>query len=720
MSYIAKADYAEERIRPKLFTNYLEQMKRFLQSQNPSADPAEIDAFVKETIKTRAINPTVEAVVHKREGCSDHVSMPLTRYISEVIKDNNLSPSGSCYKPVSQCESYLRQSIDQKIQERSAFKKKYLDYEAQGQKRESQFYNLSQANAKIFNNAIAGGMKIAQFILGSKAGFNAITSFGRLCVKQGYSFIERCVNGNIYIPSTEDAITYVISHARHVPEEFHTVMAEGRLYVPTVDDVLRYLANSLKHYVSRPQIGVLKGVVENLTDVERSYVFYAGCFNNICRFNEDTIRPWIDSCFWQGPIDPSLLEDVDAKELKGFNEDVVTCVLSTNYARLGMNPEKPGKYNSLKDAAKFNPVGLKEFVFICRHFAKNFETMLPVIRSTMRIESTFSRLINQHRMARLTVPLSDTDSNIYSNQELVRWKRGKLDFEQESYEMNAMVTFILSQSLEHVFGRLAAGFGVEGKDVFRIKMKNEFLYPILLATSSAKHYLAIATMQEGALLPNPRKDIKGVGFRSSAYPKMVRDNFEAFVVDFFADIEKGEKLRGSKILDHVAGLEREIYDSFQRRESVYLPTQTVKREEEYADPAISQYFYYRLWTEVFAPDLGEMVIPNKCYKIPLKGGKKPFKNPEFLSMLEAEYPGIYHRLLIFMENNPREVTYLLIPPFKGQIHPLFLKIMDMRQQISASLIPFYHLLDGLGIGTVDKDAYGLVSDFYNIGQNEAI
>lgn len=717
MTYIRKTDYSQERERPGLFTNYLQKMTLYLKTLHPERSAEEIEAFIKDIVRKRAKSPMVQAVHHKREGYSEDIEMRLDKFIVQIIGKNNLSPSGSCYLPVEVKESFLRRSIEAKIKARNEFKHMYLGFEAQGKKREAQYYYQKQANAKIFNNAIAGGMRIKQFILGSLAGFNAITSTGRMSVKQGYSFIERAVNGNIYLPSSADAISYILNHASHVPEEFAALIQQDILYVPTTQQVTDYLVTSVENYVQRPNAAWIQSLLTGLDDTKLAYVFYAGCLSNLCRYNETMMRGWIDSCFISEKIDPVLYQDIDPAEVKSFPGDVISCILSTNYKRLGENPKKPGKWNSLKDAAKFNPEGLKEFIYVCRHFQENFQKLLHVIRPIFQIQTTFSRLTHQNRMARYTVPLSDTDSNIFSTQELIRWKRGKLDFHQESYEMNAMVTFILSQSLEHVFARLSSGLGIAQKDVFRISMKNEFLYPILLSTSLAKHYLAIATMQEGSLLPNPRKDIKGVGYRSSAYPKLIRDGFDKFVVDLFAEIEKGEPIEAASILSHIAGIEHTINQSILDRESVYLQTVSVKRKEDYADPMGSSYFYYELWSSVFAEEYGEMVIPNKCYKIPLKNGKRLFRDPVFLSHLEQTHPVIHKNLMRFMANYPkRDITYLLIPPFKGNIQPFFTEIMDVRAHISQVMMAYYHTLDGLGIGTVDKRANGLVSDFYNPAQ----
>jgi hypothetical protein len=689
-------------------------MTQYLQKRHPHASPDEITAFVQKIVKDTCKVPETEAVVHKYEGHSDKITVSLASYTQKTIGENNLLPSGTCYLPVSKKESFLRISIEDKIKERNDYKKKYLAAEAEGKVQESQYYNQNQANAKIFNNAIAGGMRLDQFILSCRAGFNAITSMGRLSVKQAYSFIERAVNGNLYLPTVDSALTYVLNHIQTIPTDFGPMLTDHHLYQPTIQDVLDYLRSSLGNYCFRADYSPLESLLCTLTDIELAYVFYAGCLSNLCRFNNDLMRRWIDSCFIRGPIERSLWQDIDTKEVKSFRSDVEACVLSTNYTRLGLKKGTTDKWNSIKNAAEDNPDGLREFIYCCRHFVTHFEQMVGVLQPIFQVNTTFAQLLFHDKMARQTVPLSDTDSNIFSTQEMIRWKCGKIDFSQEAYEMNAMVTFILSQSLEHVFARLSAGFGAEGKDVFRISMKNEFLYPVLIATALGKHYLAIATMQEGSLLPKLRKDIRGIGFRSSVYPRAIRDDFEKYVVDLFTEIQKGEPIRAASVLKHVADVEQTIYKSISNRDSDYLQTVSIKRKEEYADAATSVYHYYELWQAVFADTYGEMVIPNKCFKIPLKDGNRLFKDAAFLERLEKDHPDIHKKWIAFKDRpGNRDISAVMVPPFKGKIHPFFVEIMDVRAHVCSVMAGYYHMLDALGIGNVDIRCNGLVSDFYD-------
>jgi len=713
MGYFRKDDYEPDRTRPNLLSTYVARMTHYLQLKNPNIANDEIETFVKNIVRTDMVAPTVEATYHKREGYSEAVEMPLHRFVQEIIADNNLAPAGSCYKPQAKLKSHLYQIISGKVKERNDKKKMYLDFEAQGKKRESDYYNKAQANAKIFNNAIAGGMRIKQFILGSLAGFNAITSTGRMLVKQAYAFIERMVCANIYLPSMSDAISYVLNHAAAVPDDFFGVIEQNGVYIPTVADVTEYITKSVKLYIYRHDFSELESLIAGLTVAQRTYVFYSGCFANLCHYNDAMMREWIDACFVATPLDPERYAQVSIDDIKQVDGDTKICVLSVHYKLLGQKPNST-KWNSIKDAAKNNPEGLKAFIYACQHFKRNFERRVDLIRAIMQINTTFSRLTTQENMARETVLLSDTDSNIFTTQALIEWKCGTIDFTQQAYEMNAITTFIISQSLEHVFGRLSAGFGAQGVDLDKIVMKNEFLYPVAMVSALGKHYLAIATMQEGSILPSPRKDIKGVGFRSSAYPLDVKEGFVDWVTKLFARIQDEHQISAHDILDHIATLETNMYNSLLNKESKYLSTQSVKRKEDYKDEENSPHFYYELWTAVFAPDFGRMTIPNKCFKVPLIGSEKCLKSPIVLQRIKDNYPQIHERLIRFLESNPnRNISHILVPPFKGNLNDFFVDLMDKRAIVSSNMTAYYHVLESAGIGSVDRRSKSLVSDFHD-------
>lgn len=714
MTTMKEADYECYRKRPPLLREYGLTMVEFLKRSNPNVPESEIKDFVNKTMKERVVVPDVSCITHPREGVDDVKTIPLTHYVKDVVSDYTLSPSGSTYTRPSVKESFTRRTILRKIKDRKVFKSMYLDFEAKGMEQEATFYNLSQNAAKYFNNSIPGGMKIKQFILGSKAGFNAITSVGRLGVKQAYSYIERFVAGNIYLPSVDDALTYVLNHIRYIHPDFEKALSTYGLYVPTTAEVEDYILGSLRNYTRTRDIGRLSKVIASLNPVERAYIYYAGSMHNLCMANDALMRQWVDDCF----LDPESIGDAylqeDLADLKKVSGDLRTAMLTVYYDQLGEHHERPGQWYSPEEAKEFAPDNARKFIYLTKHFTKHYEKLRFLLVSVFQTRVTFSRLTKQQRMTRRTVMLSDTDSNIFTLQELVRWRCHRVQFDKKAYELLAIMTFTISQCLEHLFARLSVGMGVELEDLGSLSMKNEFLYPVTLMTSLGKHYLAVATMQEGSLLPNPRKDIKGVNFRSSAWPQVIRSDFEKFVVTLFEKIRTDGGVHSHFVLSHIANMEKTVHKSIVNLEPTYLQTGTIKPDNEYKDPSKSLYFYYELWSEVFAEDFGEMQLPNKCFKIPLIGEDALFKSPAFMANLEASYPRIHQKLTKFMADRPgRDIKMVFVPPSSGKLHPFFASLMDGRSMIAQVMTAYYHLLDNVGLATAPKLGYGLVCDFFD-------
>lgn len=697
--------------RPKPLEPYVDRMTFYLKQKHPHKSEEEIASFVRQVVKDRVRVPTIDFRHQPSEGNITRKQTSLTGFMTDILKQNIVLPSGAVYITPDKKESLLRITLAEKVAKRKKFKKIYLEAEEAGREAESKFYNGRQQAEKVFNNAISGAMNNGYNALTSKSGFNAITSGSRMCVKQGYSFIERAIIGNIYLPTISMAISYCLNHLRMAPEDYRAIFTKYKITIPTVEQLALYLLDNVRNYTRHGDEAYLVSYIKTLDDAERAYVFYAGNFNNLARFNDPLIRTIVDGCFLKEL--PDDLPDVSKADLGSLDGDVLAAITGTQYEYLGTD-EKTGAVNNFYELLEQNALGAKKIIYCARVFTKVFTDHLDLFRCVFHQGTTFSKMIFQEKMARKVVPNSDTDSAIFSNQNIVEWKRGKLDFSKESYEMNAFMTLLLAHGIKHYLALLSQGFGFIGKDVFRINMKNEFLYPILVVSALAKHYIAIATIQEGKILLKLRKDVKGVQFRNSAYPQIIKDGFSKYIDTFFENVTQNVQIKPSDVLDDVVKMEHLIYDNLNSGNSSFLPNTTIKNKEEYDDPSKTSYFYYELWQTVFAPKFFDMTIPNKCYKIPLYGGKRFLKHKNLLERIKAFDAGVHDRLLSFCAMKGKtELAYILIPPITGEIPRLFLDIMDFRTTISSICVPYYRFIEALGIATANTDENVLVSDFYN-------
>ena len=695
--------------RDKVLSFYVKRMVTFLQTLHPEQPVHEIEQFVKDRVRSKVKIPKIDYRHYPTEGNMERKESSLIAFCETVLQENIVSPSGSVYCPPSKRESLLRITLREKVKKRGVFKKQYLAAEERGDEIASRFFNGRQQSEKVFNNAIAGAMQNGFNAVTSQSGFNATTSMSRLCVKQGYSFIERAVTGNIRLVSEEMALSYCINHLAEAPTDYSAIIDKYALYIPSVDEVMLYLCDNIKKYTKLRAAPLLLRYITNLTVSDRTFLFYAGNFNNLCRYNEVLLKSIIDQCFPQ--TFPDNLDDINPSLMKDLEEDLVAAITGTKYDLFGRSAD--GKRYDHKEAMTHNPTGAKQVAYMCKTFNDVFVNHLDLFRMCFYQGTTFTLMVFQERMARECVSNSDTDSAIYFTQNLVEWRQGKLDFTKQSYEMNAFVTFLLSQGIKHYLAQLCRGMGVEEADIFLISMKNEFLYDLIFSSALAKHYIAIATIQEGKLLAKYRTDVKGVGFRNSAYPEFVKDSFLKYILRLFDLIRKDVKISYKDVMDEVVVVEKTLYDSLNSGDASYFPTTQVKDAAEYSEPEQSSYLYYELWQFVFAERFGEMVLPNKCLKIPLYGGKHFLKQKAALKKLAEFDQGIHDRLLQFCnERGRKELAYILVPQIFDTVPEIFLSIMDFRSTITSCCVPFYRFLELLGIATANVDNNVLVSDSY--------
>jgi len=329
-----------------------------------------------------------------------------------------------------------------------------------------------------------------------------------------------------------------------------------------------------------------------------------------------------------------------------------------------------------------------------------------------RVDTGLARIWDYPNMVRRCVPVSDTDSVIFSTVESARWYAPNDLFGRAAQDISIFSVFIVSQSLEHLLGQMSAGLGVEPAERGLIEMKNEFYYPIFIPSPMAKHYLGKIFIQEGKILPKPRMDIKGLNYRGSDLPEETSTAFSAFSDWVCMEITANACISGAAITQWIAGHERRIHTSLTAGEKRFLPTAPVKFAEEYDTPIQSNYFYYLLWKEVFEATFGDFALPNKGYVIPVLDEGACFNDPEWIAKLAAVDSRLPTRLAAFQaQHAKRDLTRIIIPPSLKEVPMVFREIMDMRRILHTNGRPFFLLARSLGCGFDDKKGRYLASDF---------
>lgn len=707
--------------RPKMVQMCHDQYVAFLQKKYPEDDPEKIKAFVTRKLKSSMRVPTVDITRQTSIGNFIREQIPLSLHLIRDVANRIISPSGSVYKLPTEHESFLRITIGSKKAERSRHKKIMLKYKEEGDNLQESIANYLQSSAKVTNNSFAGALNSPYNILYCKPNFAATTSISRQSVKCGYSHIELFLGGNIFITSYDDVVNYCLRQIEEADLQVieHVVEKYG-LTIPSAEDVHTFFMDAISNYVFIPPEHLIRAFIGTLSRAERCAVYYTGCFKHLLTLNGELFKPYFRNMFDVSDVEPYTGDDLKGM-LKG-DGDVRMMVQSLHYQVLGQDEE--GRNLNPQKAYEVNQEGLRQFIGIEQHFVTYINQMREVFETFLRPKTDVARMHEHPAMVRTNTLISDTDSAIFTTQNIVEWYAGRISFDPEAFAINAFAVFSVVKSLEHRFARLSCGFGMVGDDIYGINMKNEFFMVALMRANIKKTYASLNLFQEGKILPTPKLDIKGVQLRDSKLsPNTVKET-ESFISDLFKDVLKEGSISGFDYLRRVRRFELEIYQSIMRGERTYLKTDPIKDPSEYEkDPMSSSYFYYDLWTKVFTPEYDSITIPTKCYVLPLKMNGKILNDPHWLEMLRKESPSVHRKLLDYMaelKKSKRTVSRLMLPPSIASIPEVLKPVMNIREIIYTNCKPLYLCLQAIGFAYNYGPDQFLVADFFEADKDFSI
>lgn len=701
-------DYEFVRDRRPL-TGWKDSNADMLRRRYPKATPQQIDGFLNDLIKERMKSPMVTFRHYEEEGRPVVKSLPLHVFWQRMVGNNIFTPSGSVYMRPEVKQSRLRISIRSGIENRNKFKKIYLEQREAGNKREEEFYDNKQQSEKVSNNSVIGSQNTLYSATSSRPNFNSVTSVSRLCVKQGYTFSERLMAGNILLLDEDDVLTYCQQHILHADPEYVSVLRAYNLAVPTIEETAGYFMRNLRKYKYRPNLEKITAYLELLTEDERSLVFYAGCLANLCDKNDAQMRSVFDDILNYENVDGS---DIDLKNCPKYDKALVNMLLVTEHEDFGYHPETNKKL-TLNDAMEINPSGAQKFMAKVRHATQAYERHQRLFKLLITMNITTLNLHRSEQLGREVVPISDTDSNVFTTQNFVAWYCDGKMFSRKAEQSSSQVVYIVTKAVRHFLGFLCRGCQVDNADVLNIEMKNEFSIPVMVMSLIAKHYIMWSDNQEGKVLPEIRLDLKGVQLRNSAVPKFIRTRFRSYLDMFYEELTKYGDIEANQLLRDPADLEHHLYTTLSSGDATMLPNTSINNKEDYKIPSSSSYYYYELWQHVFAPAFGDMPIPGKAYKVYLHNGKNFTKTPKLMAIIKDYDIGVYNRLISYLKSTDKDdLAYFLIPQFFDKTPDLFLKLMDMRRTINDNMKSYYVFLESLGISTNSLDNNSLVTDFF--------
>ena len=542
----------------------------------------------------------------------------LSKYIQEVVKNEEIIvPTFTTYVPTKVRKSLLVGFIDSNVKLRSKAKKAAHKAEADNRTDDYIMLNNEQTNRKLYNNSMSGAFAAGGSIVNNPTGHNTLTSVIRTVSSMGNSSNEKIIMGNRHYHTPEVTLNNIISITSTLNiQEFDDVMKKYSLHYPTVQETIDCIHYSTDLYWVDPKaFAKIQNFVNALNPLERAAFVYTADFYHLRILNQDFIRGFLSKI--SRKLNGSFYPEIDCLDVPSlisriykFDEQIV------NYAHQVCMKEVKGFG---KDYEKIQIDDLKILAATClgiENFIIEHKDFIFAIFLTANVPSSSAYITN---MIRRTVVLSDTDSTMFSVDDWIKWYRGSLIFDDQSYAVAGAVMFIATQCIAHCLAIFSANMGVEKEKLYMLAMKPEFVFPLHCQTSVAKHYFASIAVKEGNVYAKHKTEIKGVGLKNSAAPKSLIKDSQAKMLEIMETIHAGGKISIVNELVRVSRIETKIRDSLLSGDIEFYKKSKIKEAEAYARSAEeSPYVHYLFWESVFAPRYGPSEPPPYgVIKIPL-------------------------------------------------------------------------------------------------------
>lgn len=612
------------------------------------------------------------------------VVMPAREFFQEVEDKNyHLSPSLVAYKNSSEEQSINAIGTEIFIDHRRLYKHKRSEVPKQGELWKA--FNEIQNALKIFNNAQSGAMSSSGTPLFNKSGHTALTSTTRALTSTANLTNERLITGNRLLLSYNRTIEYFVAQLAYADRKLiQEVIIENKLNYATVDQVFDMVRRCTSYYWhNETKLQAIKLFLESLSKLELTILLCSMDLRGLYTTNPAFMKTF----FAEWAAVPAIAEDDKAE----------------NYAK-----PANGDYKNL--CVTKLPKGAKalEMNHLNNHHVQLEVKYERFIKAFLKSRIPPTGLFDVKELVRESVLTSDTDSSIYSVDLIIEDLSSGPD---SILALNGVLTYFIRCIAVDQHARLSKNMNVSAKYLYRLNMKNEYLFGSYITTSMSKHYFALQLMVEGVLNDFPDLELKGVHLRGVKIAQKVREFTNKLMRDILDALYDRKQLDAPELLAAVGQLERDLIKDIELGGYTWLTKNSIKEESAYSNPQSSIYFYHEMWQQVFADKYGEPpALPYKAYKINLDLSNKTkikrffdaHRENAVVSKLEAY---ISSRSSLTSAYIPTDLMVSI-----GGIPAEILPIVDTRLIISQNFKSIYAILETLGLFIMNSKTTRLVSD----------
>lgn len=692
-------------------TGYIEQQSMILH-KSTGLPLEQCTAFVKEELfegEYKMKDP--EFLMLERDENLDQrpKAVRFTEYINTVTREGwLLAPTFTTILPPHIKQSLLAEYIKGNLSKRSAEKDLMFEAGRKGDTFKATFHKNNQNNKKILNNAISGNHRSEHSPLHDRSTHPVLTSCCRIANGSANSNNDRLLSGNRHYWKPEVVMNNIgsiltMSNWADVEE----AVVKHNLHIPTVDEVMDVIRWSTDLYWGRGNPNSMahrriRELIEGLTDYERAGYVYTGDLYHLRKFNEPLVRDLIS-----GLVTPANTIDPDHKEWIKYVDGDTIAQMKVMFPHI---LQKEDLWNDFEEVSQREGFGFMGTT--CKQIYDKLDKYKEIINTFLMSKNIPFLTCDFPHSIRRTGVGSDTDSAIFTVQDWVLWYSGSNEISHKNIIVAESLGYIVSQTTTHNLASMTGNMGVvEPKEVFRLSMKNEYLFPSFTLTSRAKHYFANMAVQEGEVFEKYKREKKGVELIASNSPAGVRADLDKIVEEITDLATADKKINLSRYLRWVARWEHTIYESVRNGEVSYLKAARVKEEEGY-EGENSPYLNYELWQEVFGPKYGMIEPPPySALSFSIVHDTKKKTEKWLDSWKDQEMAERFRKWLA--SKGKTYVGRLLLPEsiiISMGIPEEILDAINVRKIIGSAMSPMYLVLESLDYFLFDSNQTRLIFD----------
>lgn len=643
----------------------------------------------------------------------------IDKLFKTVIKKEIISaPSFTFYLPEHVKRSKLSEFVEENVAKRARVKKEMFAAAAAGNKVLATNKKHEQNSVKTLNNAMSGAFSSPYTVIYNQSSHSVLTSTCRTATSFGNAANERVLGGRRHYDNANRVIDHFLSIATLTDfDEFMAVMNKHQLHVPSVEetmDVIRYSATD--YFRNDESMKRIEVYVSRVSDMERAAFVYMGDLFHLAKYNDEFMRGFIGKLIAEYKEEGEITDwDAAEKSIDGdmkiiisqFRPDIIP--LGKSFGDVKLRDKETKVFYPWEQQDKY-----KELIRSALYLQKSLGEYTTFIKAILTNKNLPINIARMPDVIRHVGVVSDTDSTMATGQWWAKWYTGGYTGALAKRVVNMMI-YIATQHMRHLMASMSVNMGVAKKRIFLYAMKNEFAFDAFALTTKAKHYFSIITGQEGQLKKDPELEVKGVSLRTSNVPPAIMAEFKRTIREICILIADGKKLELIPLLDKISALEHEVVDSVRSGKAEYLITGNIKDRSAYDDNDEKNYHYHRMYNHIFGPVYGYIdEPPYNIVKLPVNLENKTDVKKWLDSISD---PVVKERATDWFERETDWRTYrtLQLPEHLVDnfgIPPDLIKAANVRRTAFATVEPYYHVLECLGVFMMDKHRERLLSDYY--------